>query len=86
LSTIDGLKKVIIYNSPDDGKKNRGFCFLEYDSHKAAANARRRLSSPNLKIWGCDMVIDWADAQTEPDDDTMSKVRIMNMNDNDTAI
>ena len=25
---------MIIYSSPDDKKKNRGFCFLEYDSHK----------------------------------------------------
>jgi RNA recognition motif-containing protein len=25
-----GLKEVIIYSSPDDKKKNRGFCFLEY--------------------------------------------------------
>ena len=25
---------MIIYSSPDDKKKNRGFCFLEYESHK----------------------------------------------------
>ena len=29
-----GLVEVIIYSSPDDKKKNRGFCFLEYESHK----------------------------------------------------
>ncbi|VEN50749.1 unnamed protein product [Callosobruchus maculatus] len=26
-----GLVEVIIYSSPDDKKKNRGFCFLEYE-------------------------------------------------------
>jgi hypothetical protein len=31
---IAGLTEVIIYSSPDDKKKNRGFCFLEYESHK----------------------------------------------------
>ena len=31
---VAGLKEVIIYSSPDDKKKNRGFCFLEYESHK----------------------------------------------------
>lgn len=27
---------MIIYSSPDDKKKNRGFCFLEYESHKVS--------------------------------------------------
>ena len=36
-----GLVDVIIYSSPDDKKKNRGFCFLEYESHKAASLAKR---------------------------------------------
>ena len=27
------------------GQKNRGFCFLEYDTHQAASQARRRLLS-----------------------------------------
>ena len=36
-----GLVEVIIYSSPDDKKKNRGFCFLEYESHKAASLAKR---------------------------------------------
>ena len=38
-----GLVEVIIYASPDhdddDRRQNRGFCFLEYESHKAASLA-----------------------------------------------
>lgn len=72
-----GLVDVIIYSSPDDKKKNRGFCFLEYESHKAASLAKRRLSSGRLKVWGCEIIVDWADPQEEPDDDTMSKVKVL---------
>ncbi|XP_036146570.1 heterogeneous nuclear ribonucleoprotein R isoform X7 [Monomorium pharaonis] len=68
-----GLTEVIIYSSPDDKKKNRGFCFLEYESHKAASLAKRRLSTGRIKVWGCDIIVDWADPQEEPDEQTMSK-------------
>ncbi|XP_072161852.1 heterogeneous nuclear ribonucleoprotein Q isoform X3 [Bemisia tabaci] len=72
-----GLTEVIIYSSPDDKKKNRGFCFLEYESHKAASLAKRRLSTGRIKVWGCDIIVDWADPQEEPDSETMSKVKVL---------
>lgn len=78
---IAGLTEVIIYSSPDDKKKNRGFCFLEYESHKAASLAKRRLSTGRIKVWGCDIIVDWADPQEEPDEQTMSKVNKYNNND-----
>ncbi|XP_075218912.1 heterogeneous nuclear ribonucleoprotein Q-like isoform X2 [Lycorma delicatula] len=72
-----GLTEVIIYSSPDDKKKNRGFCFLEYESHKAASLAKRRLGMGRTKVWGCDIIVDWADPQEEPDSETMSKVKVL---------
>ncbi|XP_050297203.1 heterogeneous nuclear ribonucleoprotein Q isoform X3 [Anthonomus grandis grandis] len=72
-----GLQEVIIYSSPDDKKKNRGFCFLEYESHKAASLAKRRLGTGRIKVWGCDIIVDWADPQEEPDEQTMSKVKVL---------
>lgn len=72
-----GLVEVIIYSSPDDKKKNRGFCFLEYESHKAASLAKRRLGTGRIKVWGCDIIVDWADPQEEPDESTMSKVKVL---------
>jgi len=72
-----GLREVIIYSSPDDKKKNRGFCFLEYESHKAASLAKRRLETGRVKVWSCDIIVDWADPQEEPDDDTMSQVKVL---------
>lgn len=47
--SVAGLYEVIIYSSPDDKKKNRGFCFLEYESHKAASLAKRRLGTGRIK-------------------------------------
>jgi hypothetical protein len=52
----------------------RGFCFLEYESHKAASLAKRRLETGRVKVWSCDIIVDWADPQEEPDDDIMSQV------------
>merc|ERR1711899_84501 len=72
-----GLREVIIYSSPDDKKKNRGFCFLEYESHKAASLAKRRLETGRIKVWSCDIIVDWADPQEEPDDETMSQVKVL---------
>merc|ERR1712223_2289463 len=77
LKHAPGLREVIIYSSPDDKKKNRGFCFLEYESHKAASLAKRRLETGRIKVWSCDIIVDWADPQEEPDDDTMSQVKVL---------
>ena len=72
-----GLVEVIIYSSPDDRKMNRGFCFLEYESHMAASLAKRRLGTGRMKVWKCDIIVDWADPQEEPDQETMDKVRVL---------
>lgn len=74
----DGLLDVIIYSSPDDPKKkNRGFAFLEYDSHKSASMAKHRIGSGWTRVWGCDIIVDWADPLEEPDEETMSKAFFM---------
>ena len=50
---------------------------MEYESHKAASLAKRRLETGRVKVWSCDIIVDWADPQEEPDDDTMSQVIYM---------
>ena len=74
----DNLKDVIVYMSAEDKYKNRGFAFLEYDTHKAAALARRRLMSGRVKVWGHIVPsVDWADPLEEPDSETMAKVNMI---------
>lgn len=74
----DGLIEVIVYGSADNPKlKNRGFAFLEYDTHKNASAAKRRLTTGRVRVWQCDIIVDWADPQEEPDETTMAKVKVL---------
>lgn len=74
----EGLLDVIIYKT-EDKMRNRGFAFLEFDSHKAAASAKRKLASGRIKVWNqINVNVDWADPVIEPDSDTMSKVSSSN--------
>ncbi|XP_076466503.1 heterogeneous nuclear ribonucleoprotein Q-like isoform X1 [Babylonia areolata] len=74
----DGLTEVIVYGSADNPKlKNRGFAFLEYDTHKNASAAKRRLTTGRVRVWQCDIIVDWADPQEEPDETTMAKVKVL---------
>ncbi len=71
----EGLIDVIVYISSEDKTKNRGFAFLQYESHKAASLARRRLMSGKIRVFGnITPTVDWADPQEEPDDEVMQKV------------
>ena len=29
------------------------------------------------QVWSCDIIVDWADPQEEPDEGTMSKVKVL---------
>lgn len=73
----EGLTDVILYHQPDDKKKNRGFCFLEYEDHKTAAQARRRLMSGKVKVWGNLVTVEWADPIEDPDPEVMAKVKVL---------
>uniref|UniRef100_A0A8C2GXI1 Synaptotagmin binding, cytoplasmic RNA interacting protein n=1 Tax=Cyprinus carpio TaxID=7962 RepID=A0A8C2GXI1_CYPCA len=73
----EGLSDVILYHQPDDKRKNRGFCFLEYEDHKTAAQARRRLMSGKVKVWGNVVTVEWADPIEDPDPEVMAKVKVL---------
>jgi len=71
----EGLVNIIVYSSPDDPSKfNRGFAFLDYDSHKSASAARRIIVSTRMQVFGSEVIVEWAEPQEEPDEETMSKV------------
>ncbi|XP_077310280.1 APOBEC1 complementation factor isoform X2 [Lithobates pipiens] len=73
----DGVTDVIVYPSAADKSKNRGFAFVEYDSHRAAAMARRKLLPGRIQLWGHPIAVDWAEPEVEVDEDTMSSVKIL---------
>ncbi|KAM3185344.1 hypothetical protein ACTXT7_006560 [Hymenolepis weldensis] len=73
----DGVKDVICYPSVADKTKNRGFAFVEYESHKAAAMARRKLIPGRIQPWGQQIAVDWAEPEREVNEEIMSKVKIL---------
>lgn len=71
----DNVTDVIVYPSASDKTKNRGFAFVEYSSHRAAAMARRKLMTGRIQLWGHHIAVDWAEPEQEVDEDIMEQVR-----------
>ena len=70
----DGVVDVIVYPSAADKTKNRGFAFVEYSSHRAAAMARRKLIPGKIQLFNHQIAVDWAEPEREVEDDVMDKV------------
>ena len=73
----EGVVDVIVYPSASDKTKNRGFAFVEYDSHRAAAMARRKLIPGRIQLWGHPIAVDWAEPEQEVDEDVMDQVKVL---------
>ena len=71
----EGVSKVILYSSIVDKSKNRGFAFVEYDTHRAAAMARRKLNASKIKLFDHDIAVDWAQPEAQVEEETMKRVR-----------
>ena len=54
--------------------KQTALCPIDNDSNKSAIKAMHRLSSGRVKLFGSDVIVDWADPQEDPDTDVMAKV------------
>ncbi|XP_032438253.1 putative RNA-binding protein 46 [Xiphophorus hellerii] len=73
----DGVVDVIVYPSSMDKSRNRGFAFVEYESHKAAAMARRTLIPGTFQLWGHSIQVDWAEPEKDVDEEVMQRVRVL---------
>ncbi|XP_046455799.1 probable RNA-binding protein 46 [Daphnia pulex] len=73
----EGVVRVILYSSVVDKKKNRGFAFIEYESHRAAALARRKCLPDRLLLWGKNVAVDWAEPEPVVEEEILSKVRVL---------
>ncbi len=74
----DGVREVILYPSQTDKSKTRRYAFVEYESHRAAALARRKLVPGRIYLFGQEIEkVDWAEPENEVDEDVMSKVSIL---------
>lgn len=75
---VEGLVDIIMYRSPHNCLANRGYVFLEFEEHRLAALARRRLSPGSLMLWGDFVFVDWADPLPEVEPQVMASVSIPN--------
>lgn len=73
-SRVSGIVDVILYTNSFDRRLNRGFAFVEFTSHRAAAMARRALVPGCVKIWDHNLMVDWAEPEPDVDDEQMMKV------------
>lgn len=71
----EGVVDTLVYPSSTDKTKNRGFAFVEYESHRAAALARKKIIPGKLELWGQHVIVDWAEPEQMVDEDVMEKVR-----------
>ncbi|KAJ0180065.1 hypothetical protein K1T71_004656 [Dendrolimus kikuchii] len=74
---VSGIVDVILYKNCFDTKLNRGFAFVEFTSHSAAAMARRALVPGEVKLWGHDVMVDWAEPEPYVDDEQMQRVKVL---------
>ena len=74
----DGVTSVYLYNSHTDKKKTRGYAFIEYVTHRAAALARRKLVPGRITLFDQEIDrVDWAEPENEVDEEIMAKVKVL---------
>jgi len=73
----EGVVDVIVYPSATDKTKNRGFAFVEYENHRAAAMARRKLNLGRIQLWGHQIAVDWAEPEQDVDEEIMVTVKVL---------
>ncbi|XP_071556960.1 RNA-binding protein 47 [Temnothorax nylanderi] len=73
---LEGITDVYLYPSAHDRSLNRGFIFVEFRDHRAAAMARRKLIPGKVMLWDHEIAVDWADPEPgDPiDEDIMETV------------
>ncbi len=75
MKITDGVRDIILYPSQMDKTKTRGYAFVEYETHRAAALARRKLVPGRVFLFDQEIEkVDWAEPENEVDEEIMAKV------------
>ena len=69
-----GVIDATVYPSVLDKSKNKGYAFVNYDSHRSAATARQVLMNPSTQLWQRHLTVDWAHVDPELDEEITSQV------------
>ncbi|KAL1500961.1 hypothetical protein ABEB36_006371 [Hypothenemus hampei] len=74
----EGVSKVIMYSKWECKSENRGFAFVEFETHIAASIARRHFHPSNLVVWeGQALYVDWADPLPDVSPTVLSQVSVL---------
>ena len=73
----DDVINIIVYPSAHDKTKNRGFAFVQYSNHRAAAIARRKLIQNKIQLFEQPIAVDWAEPEPEVDETVMAAVKVL---------
>ncbi|XP_028329795.1 putative RNA-binding protein 46 isoform X2 [Gouania willdenowi] len=68
---------VMVYPNSFGKNRSRGFAFVEYKTHKAAALARRKLIPGTFQLWGHNIQVNWAEPEKNVDEEHMQRVRVL---------
>ncbi|XP_074666258.1 putative RNA-binding protein 46 [Strix aluco] len=71
----EGVVDVTVCPDATDKTKTRGFAFVQYESHRAAAVARRSLIPGALQLWGHTIRVDWAQPEEEAGEKRRQRVK-----------
>ncbi|XP_077357127.1 putative RNA-binding protein 46 isoform X2 [Festucalex cinctus] len=75
MKVTKGLVNVTVSSSTSDAGQNRGFAFLEYETHKAAAFARKELIATR-NLWGRMHWVNWAKPDKQAKGANMQNIRV----------
>jgi RNA recognition motif-containing protein len=76
-NVTDDVINIIVYPSAHDKTKNRGFAFVQYSNHRAAAIARRKLIQNKIQLFDQPIAVDWAEPEPEVDETVMATVKVL---------
>lgn len=71
---VIGVVDVIMYRSYTNRSHNRGFVFVEFNSHRDAAEVRSKCQ--NLTLFGMKVVVDWSVPIPPIDNDVLKEVSV----------
>lgn len=79
-NNVEKFKEVIMYEPLDsqkaEGHLNRGFVFVEFDSHMEASQVKKNLLNRTITLFNrYYQNVDWADPINQPDENTMATVK-----------
>lgn len=74
VNKFQGITDIIMYPNRENRYENRGFMFVEFCTHRAAAMAKRKMGPGSVELWNTRVNVDWADPEPDINPNILSNV------------